>query len=415
MFQDINKEYTLLACLLNPNYQQIAGALPEEIFTGKRIKLFKAMRNLITEGRTVTLPAIELEMEEPLQGELLAARSTDPEPLIKDLSRIAKRRYLKKMAAELDKYADEVYTPDDIEIERIVTLPNLTLERSNNSQIDALEIVDEIIEKRDDSYQNLVTGINFIDKGFNGGLKRGTIAVIAATGGAGKTTLVQNITQNLAKKGIHSLFLSLEMSRKDLMQRYASSELELSYSRIQEGKTITDSELAQIAEYVSDFNESGIYIIEDNKLTVHNIAYEIRRHVREHNVQAVFIDHLQLINHGGLSAAELNSWYGVAVWKLRMLAKELKIAIVLLSQVTNKNGETVVRGSGDVKPTVDAQINAIAGDKIEGTDISVIDVYFEKNRYGPVSKGKLYLDGSIQKYFNERPDFDNEAYAGLYD
>lgn len=101
-------------------------------------------------------------------------------------------------------------------------------------------------------YEPIPTGINYIDRAINGGFIRKTLVMIAAAPGAGKTTLSQQILENMAKRGHEVLFICLEMDREQLLAR--------SLSRIcaNNGHSITPLEILRGYEW-SHETEEAIY------------------------------------------------------------------------------------------------------------------------------------------------------------
>ena len=63
------------------------------------------------------------------------------------------------------------------------------------------------------------TGFPRFDQAIGGGLRRGSISVIGARTGIGKTTLGINMGTNIAAKGISVLYLDTEMQKEDHIHR----------------------------------------------------------------------------------------------------------------------------------------------------------------------------------------------------
>ncbi len=63
------------------------------------------------------------------------------------------------------------------------------------------------------------TGFGRFDQAIGGGLRRGSISVIGARTGIGKTTLGINMGTNIAAKSIPVLYLDTEMQKEDHIHR----------------------------------------------------------------------------------------------------------------------------------------------------------------------------------------------------
>lgn len=82
------------------------------------------------------------------------------------------------------------------------------------------------------------TGFPRFDQAIGGGLRKGSISVIGARTGIGKTTLGINMGTNIAAKGIPVLYLDTEMQKEDHIHRMLARKSQSSLSRIETGKFI---------------------------------------------------------------------------------------------------------------------------------------------------------------------------------
>lgn len=104
------------------------------------------------------------------------------------------------------------------------------LELSNDQTVDSIaeqielvaigELQDEIEEhyKNFGKFQGLSTGYKTLDN-YTRGLVEGELTVIAGQTSHGKSSLALNIAYNLAVKGVTSLFVTLEMTHKEIGSR----------------------------------------------------------------------------------------------------------------------------------------------------------------------------------------------------
>lgn len=123
-----------------------------------------------------------------------------------------------------------------------------------------LDFMESIKTRR---YEPIPTGISYIDRSINGGFIRKTLVMIAAAPGAGKTTLSQQILENMAKRGHDVLFICLEMDREQLLAR--------SISRIcaKNGHSITPLEILRGYEWSHETQEA---IYEAGQEYLHTIS-----------------------------------------------------------------------------------------------------------------------------------------------
>jgi replicative DNA helicase len=89
--------------------------------------------------------------------------------------------------------------------------------------------LDEVLEGIDSDYWS--TGFRDFDNLLDGGFRAGQLVVLAAQTSRGKSALALNLASNLALAGQRVIFLSAEMSRKQLRQRLYFGEAGVSLKR----------------------------------------------------------------------------------------------------------------------------------------------------------------------------------------
>ena len=99
-------------------------------------------------------------------------------------------------------------------------------ENVKNIPINGLEVFDSFMQRttgRD--YEPIRSGIIDIDNALGGGFVRGTLVMLGAAPGAGKTALCQWLFENMAAAGQEVIFINLEMSPDQLIARSISREI----------------------------------------------------------------------------------------------------------------------------------------------------------------------------------------------
>jgi replicative DNA helicase len=101
------------------------------------------------------------------------------------------------------------------------------------------------------------TGLYDVDKILGGGFYPGDLTTIGARTGMGKTTLLQNLANNMSRKG-NVLIFSCEMGTESLGDRDVASMLGVSINTIRWGK-YSEELFNKIAEAVQDFTSVSKY------------------------------------------------------------------------------------------------------------------------------------------------------------
>lgn len=133
-------------------------------------------------------------------------------------------------------------------------------ERQQQTGANMIDSFLEAIQTR--QYEPIPTGIRDIDNAIGGGFLRQQLVLLGAAPGTGKTAFSQWVFEGMAKKGITSLYLNLEMSREQILAR--------SFSRIaaRNGHTIRTTDILQ-----------GYKWTEDQKAAIYEAAEEYKKDV----------------------------------------------------------------------------------------------------------------------------------------
>lgn len=205
--------------------------------------------------------------------------------------------------------------------------------------------IEEIYANRG-SITGLTTGFDALDKLTNG-LEPTEMIVIAARPSMGKTAIAMNIAEHIAvdlQKPV--AVFSLEMSKEQLVQRLLCGRARVNLARIRDG-FLSERDFPSLQVAASKLAEAGIHIDDASGLSIQELKARARQMKAEHNIQALFVDYLQLLT-SNVKRREANRQQEVAEISsgLKAIAKELGIPVVVLAQL-NRNPESrngAVRG-----------------------------------------------------------------------
>lgn len=228
------------------------------------------------------------------------------------------------------------------------------------------------------------TGFPLFDK-LTMGLQNEYLILIAGRPSVGKTALMLNMIEHMTLKNNHpALLISLEMGAPSLLQRTISRKMEISTYKIRSGN-LDENEWALMSKVGGSMTSQPFYIADAPSATIPQITTMSRQAVKQFGAELIFIDYLQLISVQGRSR---NEEIGYISASLKQLARELKIPVVALSQLS-RQGDTGtprlshLRDSGSLEQDAD----------------HVIFVHRERD-----SRGQLKNEGTIiiAKARNER-------------
>jgi len=203
--------------------------------------------------------------------------------------------------------------------------------------VQAIGSIQDLYDRRG-SITGLETGFAEFDK-MTDGLHAAEMIVIAARPSMGKTALAMNIAEHIAveKKKPIAVF-SLEMSSQQLVQRLLCSRARVNLGRVRDG-FLSERDFPALQSAASKLAEARMFIDDSSSLSILELRAKARRLKSQHDIQAIFIDYLQLLrstsrraqDNRQIEIAEISSG-------LKAISKELNIPVVVLAQL-NRNPE----------------------------------------------------------------------------
>lgn len=261
------------------------------------------------------------------------------------LDRDYKRKLIKASSEAITKaYDDTENILDVINEHNDVVKSIVDLKASNDPDEDITAYSQYLNKIYSGEIKFIPTGLRGIDNIINGFMP-GDFVVIGARPGVGKTSLGITIASNMAYLSkIPVLFITIEMSREELLNRITSQMTMVPIEEIKTAK-LDSSKIDRINNFLRKHTQSKLFI--DHEYSdIDKLVQSIRiRHI--HNkVKYVLIDNFQnltTIKEFG-TESEKNAYFSST---LRDLAKELQICIISLNQL-NRNLES--RGKKEKKP-----------------------------------------------------------------
>ncbi|RDW17501.1 replicative DNA helicase [Oceanobacillus arenosus] len=267
-----------------------------------------------------------------------------------------------------------------------------TLAKEEKSTYDNLvEIGEELMKPRPENLGYLTSLASFDQ--ITGGLKGGDLIILAARPSVGKTAFALNLASGHCKNGGSSLIYSLEMGTKQLLKRMISAEGMVNASKWHDiSKRFTTNDYKNAMRAIGEMTTWELEIFA-TKHTISEIRAGIRKQVHENPKQnhLVFIDYLQLIKPSISHRDRRDLEIGEMTRELKLLALELNIPIVLLSQLSRS-----VDSRQDKRPLMS---DLRESGNIE-QDADVISFLYRDDYYDKRSKQKNEMEVIIAKQRN---------------
>ena len=216
------------------------------------------------------------------------------EAYIRLVKQEANKRRLQRIAEAID---DGVYTRSDWQeiaseaieqIGEIEDCANRDVVSSLDMANDWMEYYEKVVKNPDFAFCR--TGYSSLDRMLGGGMFRQGMYIVGARPGMGKTTLGINIAENIAKRDSNVLFVSMEMSRTQVMAKRIALVGGISYTKLMNG-SLADAGRAEAIHTAARLSERPFNLVDKSKMTVVDIA-ERRDRL---NVSAIVVDYLGLV------------------------------------------------------------------------------------------------------------------------
>ncbi|AYJ77848.1 replicative DNA helicase [Aliarcobacter cryaerophilus] len=449
----INIERAVLSSIFfNPEeLEDVLGVLkPKDFYLPAHKAIFEAIVKLHSEDMPIDEDFVRnrVDKKDVNDGVLLEILSANPitntSAYVKEIKDASVKRELATLATTIKKVAIE----DEISAnEALDTIQGELYKISTNSATSELKDMQTVtsdtlayiekMKKLGNRYLiGQTTGFEALDKkttGFN----EGDLVIIAARPAMGKTALVLNMAlKNVEqKKGV--IFFSLEMPAEQLMLRMLAAKTSIPLQNLRKGD-MDDKEWSILSAAFDDLNSKKLFVDDGGSININQLRARVRKlaQIQENNISLVIIDYLQLMQ--GLGNKDRHQEVSDISRGLKMLARELKIPIVALSQL-NRGLESRpdkrpmlsdLRESGAIEQDADiimfvyrddvykqrdeARKEKEAKDKGEDYKSKFIDKPIEeaeiiigKQRNGPIGTVKLDFHKALTKFI----DKDNEHYG----
>ncbi|MDA8032370.1 MAG: replicative DNA helicase, partial [Alphaproteobacteria bacterium] len=280
----------------------------------------------------------------------------------------------------------------------------------------------DILKKTFDTIQNnynnkgnaigLETGFRKLDQ-LLAGLHPGNLFIVGGRPSMGKTAFALSMVQNMAigrKEQMGVGIFSLEMSNYELCVRLLCAEAKLPMEKLRKNALI-ESDWPKLIGGAERMLQAPIYIDDSPGLTMLELSSKARRMVKL-GVKFIVVDYLQLMSgqENGFNASR-EQFISSVSRGLKMLAKELEIPIVALTQL-NRSSESRndkrpllsdIRESGSIEQDADVVcfIHRQSFYEPEKEDLkNKAEVIIGKNRHGKTGVATLYFHEDYPRFEN---------------
>ncbi len=276
----------------------------------------------------------------------------------------------------------------------------------------------DLVQHNPEALRGIRTGYNVLDSVTNG-LQKGNLIIIGARPSVGKTSFAMNIALHAAlKEKAKVAVFSLEMNKVELTNRAICSVARVSLSHALHGE-LTPEEWQRLWDANAKLQKADIFLDASGSITAAEIMRKCMRLKREHGLDLVMIDYLGLMAAPNANGRESRQEQVAANSRMmKMMAKELEIPVLLLSQLNrgiesrtgkNENDEPMLsdlRESGAIEQDADIVMfihkpkTETQSEQNQHSRDYEAKIIIAKNRSGPTPYFKLQFIGELTTFMN---------------
>ena len=181
-----------------------------------------------------------------------------------------------------------------------------------------------------------------MDALFHGGFDLGSVVVLGAASGHGKTASVVNMANEMTKSGTKVVLISFEMPKQDITLRFITSRTGIPRDHITERKLVTDAQKRKVAEVLTDFtgSDSSLLQVYCGKRTPKEVMDMIKLHNDRDGTVVFIIDYLQRVD---IETENRTFEVGRFILQLGEIARERNLVIIGTSQLKREGKQAFLK------------------------------------------------------------------------
>lgn len=370
-------------------------------------KIIKAINELKTKKQEISMLTINNKIDSDNKNILVYLselgeyiRRTNPDTAYKILKNNTKKRETYQLAREIQTEIKEIENID-IYIEKIISrLEKIQAQmQEKETFVELVSKTAELIERNINRKKNYDFYTGFFDlDGLTDGLHDGELTIIGARPGVGKTTFSLQIADKIASKNKKVVYISLEMSEEQMIQKILAKRARINSRKIRNGD-LKEEEIEKIGIVCGEISELPLSILTKAN-TIQQIEMEARKMKNKNKLDLLIIDYLQLVRNIGNFKSREQEVADISR-TLKLLSLELEIPIIALCQLNrnaSRNEPTLadIRESGSIEQDADNVIFLYQ----EDPESNMVIVDLQKQRAGNTGKTMLKFNKINSEFVN---------------
>jgi replicative DNA helicase len=419
--QDINLETGILASLLyGTDIELILGELrADQFYKLSHQQIFKACRDVYAREKVIDAKLVMSNLKDTeIPASYLIKLMDEPTPSSAEAycKKLVQLYQLRRIIEVSNAASKRAFTSKPEEAVMVIDYLSSEIVKIDSGMgsgwIDMQTLVMECMKNLEELQER--QGITGIPSGFSAvdnftcGWQSGDLIILAARPGCGKTAFVINSSTRSAKNGFKNGFMSLEMSKIPIGNRYLSADARLNSSKFRSGY-LSHEDWEKLTESAGVMSALPIWIDDAPKATIHEVQSKARAMRIKHGLDILWVDYLGFLDGDKTSKSKVQEIESITRG-MKALAKELGIPVVLLSQLNrecekrdNKRPQLAdLRDSGAIEQDADVVLFLYRDAKYneDSPEKHITECQIAKQRNGPTARVKLLWTDEFMRLDN---------------
>jgi replicative DNA helicase len=398
----------------------------EDLYFDAHQKLYRAVVELVNGGKPVDLVSVREELRrlgqlDDIGGDVFLVEVFDTVPTAANavyhagiVRGMAVRRRAIRYAHEILRDAAEGRQPAN---DLLASIESKAFELASGVRSDGTghvrqDVMDEMnrldsLGQNTDALPGISTGFADLDD-MTGGWQEG-LYMIGARPSVGKSAFMLSAALSAVIAGVPTLLFSLEMSRRQLVQRHLAMLSGTNLKRMRGNQRLTDREAECLIPAADSLMKAPLFVNDSAGMRVSQIFSTTRRMVRKEGVRLIFIDYAQLIepDEGRSNAGRVEQLETISR-RLKLLSRSIQIPVVALAQLNRVAAERSeekprlhdFKGSGSLEQDADDAYLLWRIECPDGVDVWTIGLDVAKQRKGPTGEIRLAYRRACTRFEN---------------
>lgn len=406
-------ERAFLGAVINGDTRANEHGLSRDAFTDPRLRnLFSLCVKLESQGKQPDLVTL-YDVADHIDTMFLLEITQEAAPQASLASQHAENvrtAALRRKVVEI--YAKGIQTAQDGSkpLEEGLSKSRAALDRisTQTASSDAMSGEDAIVElltwlDQGDKEKPITTGLSQLDMKLTGGFRGGKLIVVGARPSVGKSALLSFFAVNALKMGRRVLYISREMSEREIVGRMISTLSGVSQGKI-EARTLSAGDYNALYSNHEILSGENFWISTraSTPAAIRRIALRMQA---AGGVDMICVDYLQLLQADVKTNGRVEA-VGEISRALKLLAMEMGIPVITAAQVNRAStmGEdrapklSELRESGSIEQDADIVFLLHAPQIEEQRGQKPMQLIVAKNRQGRTGLTDLMFDGALMRF-----------------